>query len=70
MLSPFISSELMADNIFLKKNVKKCFIPNIYRITFVFGTNPDAIKLFPLIIQLKKYKQLNVLLLILVNIRK
>ena len=57
MLSPFISSELMADNIiFLKKNVKKCFIPNIYRIAVVFGTNPDAIKLFPLIIQLKKYK--------------
>ena len=56
MLSPFISSELMADNIFLKKNVKKYFIPNIYRIAVVFGTNPDAIKLFPLIIQLKKYK--------------
>ena len=55
--SPFLSSELITDNFFLKKNVNKFFIPQTHRIAFVFGTRPEAIKLFPLIKQLKKYKQ-------------
>ena len=57
ILSPFLSSQLISDNIYLKKNVKKFFIPNTYRIAFVFGTRPEAIKLFPLIKQLKEYRQ-------------
>jgi UDP-N-acetylglucosamine 2-epimerase (non-hydrolysing) len=35
---------------------KKYFIPNTYRIAFIFGTRPEAIKLFPLIKELKKIK--------------
>ena len=35
---------------------KKYFIPNTYRLAFVFGTRPEAIKLFPLIKELKKNK--------------
>ena len=38
-------------------NLKKYFIPNTYRIAFVFGTRPEAIKLFPLIKELKKNKE-------------
>lgn len=34
-------------------NIKKYFIKNTYRLAFVFGTRPEAIKLFPLIKQLK-----------------
>ena len=34
----------------------KYFAPNTYRIAFVFGTRPEAIKLFPLIKELKHYK--------------
>jgi len=37
--------------------LKKYFIPNTYRIAFVFGTRPEAIKLFPLIKELKKNKE-------------
>ena len=35
---------------------KKYFIPNTYRIAFVFGTRPEAIKLFPLIKEFQKMK--------------
>ena len=35
---------------------KKYFIPNTYRLAFVFGTRPEAIKLFPLIKELKENK--------------
>ena len=37
--------------------VKKYFIPNTYRIAFVFGTRPEAIKLFPLIKELRENKK-------------
>ena len=37
-------------------NTKKYFIPNTYRLAFVFGTRPEAIKLFPLIKELQKNK--------------
>ena len=55
--SKFLYSELMFDNYFIKKNTTRFFIPNTHRIAFVFGTRPEAIKLFPLIKQLKKNKQ-------------
>ena len=51
------SSKLMVNSYFIKKNVKKIFIPHTHRIAFVFGTRPEAIKLFPLITQMKKNKQ-------------
>ena len=35
---------------------KNYYIPNTYRIAFVFGTRPEAIKLFPLIKELKTNK--------------
>ena len=38
----------------LYKSYKKYFIPNKFRIAFVFGTRPEAIKLFPLIKELKE----------------
>ena len=38
-------------------NIKKYFIPNTYRIAFVFGTRPEAIKLFPLIKELRENKK-------------
>ena len=50
----YLSSKLMANSYFIKKNVKRFFIPNTHRIAFVFGTRPEAIKLFPLITQMKK----------------
>ena len=53
----YLSSKLMANSYFIKKNVKRFFIPNTHRIAFVFGTRPEAIKLFPLITQMKKNKQ-------------
>ena len=37
-------------------NIKKYFIPNTYRIAFIFGTRPEAVKLFPLIKELKENK--------------
>ena len=37
-------------------SLKRYYIPNTYRIAFVFGTRPEAIKLFPLIKELKTYK--------------
>jgi len=52
---------LLLDNIFFqnfifKNRINKYFIPNTYRIAFVFGTRPEALKLFPLIKELKKNK--------------
>ena len=47
---------LFKDNLFYL-NTKKYFIPNTYRIVFVFGTRPEAIKLFPLIKELRKNKK-------------
>ena len=52
--SPSLSSELKARNYHFKNNLNKFFVPNTYRIAFVFGTRPEAIKLFPLIKELKK----------------
>ena len=34
--------------------LSKFFVPNTYRIAFVFGTRPEAVKLFPLIKELKE----------------
>ena len=52
----------MLDNNFFQKfifknDINKYFIPNTYRIAFVFGTRPEALKLFPLIKELKKNKK-------------
>ena len=38
-------------------NNKKYFIQNTYRLAFVFGTRPEAIKLYPLIKELKQNKE-------------
>ena len=53
---------LLLDNNFFQKfifknDINKYFIPNTYRIAFVFGTRPEALKLFPLIKELKKNKK-------------
>ena len=52
------SPNILYESLFRKyrfyTNMKKYFIPNIYRIVFIFGTRPEAIKLFPLIKELKK----------------
>ena len=40
----------------LNEKIKTFYSPNTYRIAFVFGTRPEAVKLFPLIKELKKYK--------------
>ena len=52
---------LSLNNIFFQKfifknEINKYFIANTYRIAFVFGTRPEALKLFPLIKELKKNK--------------
>ena len=47
---------MFKDNVFYLNN-KNYFIPNTYRIAFVFGTRPEAIKLFPLIKELRKNKK-------------
>ena len=53
-LSTFYISkkELIINNF----KVKNYFIPNTYRIAFVFGTRPEVVKLFPLIKELKENK--------------
>ena len=38
------------------KNLKKFFCSNTYRLAFVFGTRPEAVKLIPLIKELKNNK--------------
>jgi len=40
----------------ISKNLKFVFSPNTYRIALVFGTRPEAIKLIPLIKELKENK--------------
>ena len=39
-----------------QNDIKKYFFPNTKRIAFVFGTRPEAIKLFPLLKELKENK--------------
>ena len=39
-----------------RNDYEKFFIPNTYRLAFIFGTRPEAIKLFPLIKELKHNK--------------
>ena len=63
LLTIFIlsTSFLFFDKIFFhkfvfKNKISKFFIPNTYRIAFVFGTRPEALKLFPLIKELKQNK--------------
>ena len=46
---PFLSFDIAFNRYYLNKTIYKKFIPNTYRIAFVFGTRPEAIKLFPLI---------------------
>ena len=55
--STFLSIDKLLNNYHYYKEIYKKFIPNTYRIAFVFGTRPEAIKLFPLIKKLKKNKQ-------------
>jgi UDP-N-acetylglucosamine 2-epimerase (non-hydrolysing) len=51
------SSSFLSKKLFHNMNLKSYFIPNTYRLAFVFGTRPEAIKLFPLIKELKKNKK-------------
>ena len=56
-----ISSSIFLYNLLSHKfpfynDYEKYFIPNTYRLAFIFGTRPEAIKLFPLIKELKKSK--------------
>ena len=58
----FISSSFLLYKLLFRlyphfTNLKKYFIPNTYRIAFIFGTRPEAVKLFPLIKQLKENKK-------------
>ena len=56
----FLSSFDLSNKILFNNNVnlKNYFIPNTLRIAFVFGTRPEAIKLFPLIKELKVNKNI------------
>ena len=56
ILSIFSFIYLFFNNIFFHKNFKKIYPSNNYRIAFVFGTRPEAIKLIPLIKELKENK--------------
>ena len=53
----FITSSSLNKLIFHNINLKSYFIPNTYRLAFVFGTRPEAVKLFPLIKELKENKK-------------
>ena len=55
--SYFISSDSLLKSYHFNKIINKKFIPNTYRIVFVFGTRSETIKLFPLIKKLKENKQ-------------
>ena len=44
--SSFFLYKLLFNENPLHLNMKKYFVPNTYRILFVFGTRPEAIKLF------------------------
>ena len=48
-------SKLLYKN-YRKYKMKKYFIPNTRRLAIIFGTRPEAIKLFPLIKELKENK--------------
>ena len=53
----FITKPILIEKLSFHTNVSKYFIPNTYRLAFVFGTRPEAIKLFPLIKELKENKK-------------
>ena len=54
----FITSSSSLKKLLFYKNInlKSYFISNTYRLAFVFGTRPEAVKLFPLIKELKENK--------------
>ena len=57
----FISSSILIyrlsfNNNLCQNDLKKYFFPNTKRIAFAFGTRPEAIKLFPLLKELKENK--------------
>ena len=57
----FISSSILIyrlsfNNNLCQNDLKKYFFPNTKRIAFTFGTRPEAIKLFPLLKELKENK--------------
>ena len=53
----FLSFDSLLNRYHFNQIINKKFTPNTYRIVFVFGTRPEAIKLFPLIKKLKENKQ-------------
>ena len=55
--SYFLINKILFHRFPFFSNIKKYFIPNTYRIAFVFGTRPEAIKLFPLIKELRENKK-------------
>ena len=58
LIISLLTSCLFLDKIvYNSKKLKSYYIPNTYRIAFVFGTRPEAVKLFPLIKQLKMNKK-------------
>ena len=64
LIISLVTSCLFFDIIFYSsKKLKLYDIPNTYRIAFVFGTRPEAVKLFPLIKQLKDNKNFNCILI-------
>ena len=50
----FFSITFLFSKYFVLKNLKNLTSPNKYRLAFIFGTRPEAIKLIPLIKELKK----------------
>ena len=54
--SSFLSYKLLIPKYSIYNNFSKFFVQNTYRIAFVFGTRPEAVKLFPLIKKLKENK--------------
>ena len=58
LIISFITSFFILDKFFYNgKTLKSYYIPNTFRIAFVFGTRPEAVKLFPLMKQLKENKK-------------
>ena len=56
ILTIFSFIYLLLNNYFFHNHFKKIYTSNNYRIAFVFGTRPEAIKLIPLIKELKENK--------------
>ena len=56
LIIAYIVLYIIEHKFILRIKINKYFIPNTYRIAFVFGTRPEALKLFPLIKELKKIK--------------